>query len=727
MKKLPAISLVVAAGVAAFGGSSAAGTTTGSKPPLTVSSRYVVVGAGAVLSHKGSVYVAGVSRVATPTGSAMVVSAASGQPEAGLPRVAGGSVQTAIPDGADGWYLGGTFTSVGGVARPGLAHVASDGTLDTAFAPLELGQVRALALDGGRLYVGGVQALAATPWFQPILSALDPATGAQLPVTYPPLPHTDQSPAFGVIALTAGDGRVVAAFNGDNGIAAYDEGSGAPLWSRPGTPSFGQRSGPATVALAGGKLLVGGQISTAGLPLNLEELDPATGTLVREFAVNGPVTEIATVAETAYVLAESSAAGGLQLWKLDLSSGALASVTAVKGASSIATDGTTLYAAGQLVVGGDVRVYTLKPGQTKPTLHALLPELVGGGVNTLALQGGRLLVGGSFLGMGGVKRGGLAAFNARTGTLLPWRPLVQGGRVTALAGTGKTIYLGGSFKRISGVRRVGLAAVSAQGVGKPLRWHPRLSQGSVGALAVAAGRVFAGGSLKPSTAKRSTPFKHLAAFSVGTGRQFPFKYRVGHVSLLTVYHRRLLVVSSCNQSGQTYSCVTAFRSRGVGRAVWKQSIKGKIAALQTAGSTLYVGGTCVHCPQPPILDALALDRAGAVLSFSSKVPLPVIALTRADYGLVFAVDAFGAGSSGPYFVGTQALGAVSSADGEALPWRVDFPANGVPLSTRDNTAGAGNFEVAHVAPVPGGLVASGGFSWIGPADDPAPGTLVWLR
>jgi hypothetical protein len=173
--------------------------------------------------------------------------------------------------------------------------------------------------------------------------------------------------------------------------------------------------------------------------------------------------------------------------------------------------------------------------------------------------------------------------------------------------------------------------------------------------------------------------------------------------------------------------VTAFRSRGVGRAVWEQPIKGKVSSLQTAGSTLYVGGTCVHCPQTSVLDALALDQAGAVLSLSPKVPLPVIALARADYGLVFAIDAFGAGSSGPYFVGTQALGAVSAADGEVLPWRVDFPANGVPLSTSDNTAGAGNFGVTHLVPVPGGLVASGSFSWIGPAHDPAPGTLVWLR
>ena len=42
---------------------------------------------------------------------------------------------------------------------PGLAHLLADGTLDTAFVPPMLGQVRALALDAGRLYVGGVQAL----------------------------------------------------------------------------------------------------------------------------------------------------------------------------------------------------------------------------------------------------------------------------------------------------------------------------------------------------------------------------------------------------------------------------------------------------------------------------------------------------------------------------------------------------------------------------------------
>ena len=56
-----------------------------------------------------------------------------------------------------------------------------------------------------------------------------------------------------------------------------------------------------------------------------------------------------------------------------------------------------------------------------------------------------------------------------------------------------------------------------------------------------------------------------------------------------------------------------------------------------------------------------------------------------------------------------------------------FPPNDVPLSSSDFVALAGNFPVAHLTPMPDGLVARGGFSWIGPADNPAPGTLVWFR
>ena len=735
MTKLWTSSLVLAVAVGGLAvGARASGTTPSrvglegrrsAAPPTTVSSRYVVVGDGPVLRFRNTVYVGGVSWLGAPTGSAVTVSAATGNAQPVRARVAGGSVQVSIPDGTGGWYVGGTFTSVGGVERPGLAHLTANGALDPDFVPPVLGQVHALALDGGQLYVGGVQPLYTDPWFSPVLSAVDPVTGALLTVTYPPPAHTDQSPAFGVVALAAGNGTLFAAFNGDNGISAYDESSGAIEWSQPGTPSFGQYVGPTALALAAGRLLAAGQISTSVGPVNLEELDPATGTPVAQPAIDGPVSGLATTATTAFVLARSPHVGGVAVWRLRISSGVKTRLAVVVGASALAVGGPTLYVAGQAAVGGAVRIYSLDTGQTKPSLALLHPVLLGGGVGALALQSGRLFVGGSFLGTGEVKRAGLAAFDARTGSLLPWDPAVPGGHVSALAGAGKTIYLAGAFKRVSGRPRVGLAAVSALGTGRLLRWHPRLSRGSFGSLIVSRNRVFAGGSAKPAGATASSPFRHLLVFSARTGRRLQFKSRIGHVNLMAMGDRLVIAENAC---GDASSCLTAFRVGGVGRPVWRTSISGTVSVLRTSARTLYVGGQFSSVGGQPRtnLAALALDETGRLLDFAPQLALPVTALAPTSYGLVIATNAFGPGSSGPYFVGAQALGLLS-ADGSVAPWWLGFPANDVPLSTSGTAALAANFSVGELASVPGGLVARGNFSWIGPADDPGPGSLVWLR
>jgi hypothetical protein len=437
---------------------------------------------------------------------------------------------------------------------------------------------------------------------------------------------------------------------------------------------------------------------------------------------------IAAAANAAYVLARSPDVFGLRVWKLSLPAGTLTRVTVVRGGSAVAAGGSNLYVAGQLAVGGEARVYALPLGPAKPKLRALSPVLAGGGVHALALQSGHLLVTGSFRGTGGVKRAGLAAFNARTGLLLPWRPAVQRGHVAALASSGKRIYLGGSFKRVWGKSRVGLAAVSALGVGKLLPWHPRLSQGSFGSLVVSEGRVFAGGSAKAHGAKASSPFRHLLVFSTKNGRRLPFKSRIGRVSLMAVGRRLVLAQSTCNTESGASACVTAFRVRGEGHAVWRRSIGGTVVALRAKGSRLYLGGEFSSLDGKPRsnLAALALDGSGSILDFAPRVPLPVTALAPTDFGVAFATNAFGSGSSGPYFLGAQALGAASP-DGEILPWEMTFPPNDVPLAPTDMAAEAGNFSAKHLTSVRGGIVASGNFSWIGPGNGPAAGSLVWLR
>ena len=67
-----------------------------------------------------------------------------------------GTVFCCAPDGAGGWYIGGDFTQVGALTRSRLAHIKSDGTVDTAWNPKADNSVYALAVSGSTVYAGGM-------------------------------------------------------------------------------------------------------------------------------------------------------------------------------------------------------------------------------------------------------------------------------------------------------------------------------------------------------------------------------------------------------------------------------------------------------------------------------------------------------------------------------------------------------------------------------------------
>src|SRR2546428_163520 len=104
---------LVAAGLALCSTLGGAGSALGQtvNPNLWVTNGPV----SAVVRDGGTIYVGGdFTRVGPATGGGVPLDATTGSLQPFFPKVAG-IVRVAIPDGSGGWYIGGSFTYVGGL------------------------------------------------------------------------------------------------------------------------------------------------------------------------------------------------------------------------------------------------------------------------------------------------------------------------------------------------------------------------------------------------------------------------------------------------------------------------------------------------------------------------------------------------------------------------------------------------------------------------------------
>jgi hypothetical protein len=123
-------------------------------------------------------YVGGEFRhVSRYTGGFAALDPVSSQLAPGWPAV-DGRVYALAPDGAGGWYLGGDFSAVGGVARRHLAHVRADRTVDPAWAPSTDRTVYSIAAFGTAVFAGGIFSTVNGGTTRTSLAAFDAATGA---------------------------------------------------------------------------------------------------------------------------------------------------------------------------------------------------------------------------------------------------------------------------------------------------------------------------------------------------------------------------------------------------------------------------------------------------------------------------------------------------------------------------------------------------------------------
>jgi hypothetical protein len=203
-------------------------------------------------------------------------------PDPEWPEITGSSpggpleARCVIADGEGGWYVGGSFSEVGGLPRRNLAHLTSDKAVDAAWAAGTDGTVNALALseDASTLYLGG-HFTRVNGEERGNLAALDTRSGELTPWN----PRADGLVAD--LALVSQSLFVVGAFSHAGGEARSKaaeldlEGAATP-WNPDANP------GATLLALAvsARKVYVGGAelTSIGGAPRrNLAELDRTTG------------------------------------------------------------------------------------------------------------------------------------------------------------------------------------------------------------------------------------------------------------------------------------------------------------------------------------------------------------------------------------------------------------------------------------------------------------------
>ena len=513
------------------------------------------------------------SYVGPRTGPWVALSASSGAVDAAMPQVAGGSAQVyaTVADGAGGFYLGGNFTHVGGLARNNVAHIRSDGTVDPAWDPNANGDVNALAVSGSTVYLGGL------------------FNGAN-------------------------------AINGSvtrNRAAAVDATTGvATGWN----PDVGNGVVMA-LAVSGSTVYLGGNFSGANaingsLTRNrAAAVDATTGVATAwNPNANGDVNALAVSDSTVYLGGSFNGANAING---SLTRNRLTAVDATTGVATAwdpnarGTVRTLALSGGVVAAGGYFSSLGGQPRRNAAALNAADLTLsswdpnVNGTVTALAVSGSTVYLGGSFTGAnainGSLTRNRAAAVDATTGAATAWNPDANG-TVTALAVTGSTVYLGGNFtgpNAINGsLTRNRAAAVDAT-TGVATAWNPDANCG-VNALAVSGSTVYLGGCFSGANAiNGSLTRNRAAAVDATTGVATAWNPDANDevwalaVSGSTVYLGGSFSGTNAINGSLTRNRLAAVDATTGTATAWDPNANGDVNALAVSGSTVYLGGSFV--------------------------------------------------------------------------------------------------------------------------------------
>ncbi|MGO4257148.1 beta strand repeat-containing protein [Marmoricola sp. RAF53] len=623
----------------------------------------------------GTTFLGGVfDTVGAPTGGAAVVAGANGKTmtlPSGAIGSANGAVNVVIADGSNGYYLGGSFTQVLNADCPRLAHVRSDGTLDSRYClPGSTGTVKALTRNSGGSNALGVGGDFSYDGHQNFLVLDTPATGA---VTPRYLPNGDPNGA--VLALASNSSNRI--FLGGE-FGNVDGANAARLAAVTVTASGTTISGIARDAWAQGVCTgtVAGASATCGdAAAKVKGLfwNSASSTLfvVGRFDVTFRTTGALSAAlrGNGLVVADAGATPTLYGWDPKTSAGPTGGTinTVVPGPFTLSN---ILTGAGVVAVyiGGDFdkvnNVAIPRLAETGVAYNAYSPTDVtksfltntntntnagapmttwvpspNGVVNSLSFNGsaaGPLFVGGDFttINTGAAAspttlvRHRLARVNM-SGASSTTLPVVDaawdanaGREVRSVFYDGSKLLVGGAFTVVGGENRANLAEVNPA-TKAVTGWAPN-PDGAVSALAVDGTTVYAAGAFTKIGTGGSTR-AGLAAVD-GSGAATSWNPGVtGSVKAIAANGTVYLGGAFTNVGGQARANLAAVDASGAVTG-WNPGANGTVNALALDGGNVYVGGAFTTVGGQPRANTAAVDGSGSVTAFDPGTNGPVKAI-----------------------------------------------------------------------------------------------------
>ena len=385
-------------------------------------------------------------------------------------------------------YVAGDFNTIDGTSRNGLAALETGDGDATSWNPNPTGSsasVTALDSASSTIYaIGSYTSIGGQS--RNGIAALDTSTGNA--TSWNPNPTFSGSPFWNDIVVSGQNAYVVGGFSNIGGqarnrLAALDLTTGNATAFNPAGGSNQVQAlavSGSTVYVAGTFTSIGGQSRNRLAALNAS--DGTATTWDPNPNATFQISEVAVDGSTVYVFGGFTTIGGASR------PAGTAAVSASTGlatgwdprpagaVTSFAFGGSSVYLGGNFASVNSVeRNGIAKLNATTGEATNWNPNATGGNVGALEVSGSTVYAGGTFTNIGGQARNGIAAIDSTTGNATSWNPNPSGGSFGAPArvikASGSTVYVAGSFTTIGTQSRAGLAALDAS-TATATSWNP---------------------------------------------------------------------------------------------------------------------------------------------------------------------------------------------------------------------------------------------------------------